>query len=125
LFSHLKADGLAIDERTCRMLLEDPFRLQSLLGRRLDKAVSTDPDRLKQLLDLMKSPLVLRSCDLLACAYRAGLFEGELTNSKAGLQAALWSVKFAGCAVSGSEIEEFVGEVQQWKSESAKSKRLI
>ncbi|MBS3061673.1 MAG: hypothetical protein J4215_03770 [Candidatus Diapherotrites archaeon] len=111
VFKSLNADALAIDERTCRMMLEDPYRLQSLIARRMDRQVQTDSSRLKKLSDLLGRPTVVRSCDLLALAFSEKLFEGELSQSKQGLEAALWSVKFAGCAVSGIEITDFLRSV--------------
>ena len=111
VFKQLSADGLAIDERTCRMILEDPFRLQSLIGKRNDQRITVDEKRLSELTTFLGKPLVVRSCDLLALAYKQKLFPDDLVQSKQGLEAALWSVKFTGCAVSGSEIEDYLKTV--------------
>ncbi len=108
LFKQLNADALAIDERTCRMILEDPFRLKSLISKRQDKPVFMDHHAVDSLTDFLHEPLIVRSCDLLGLAFRQNLFEEDMPQSKQCLEAALWAVKFAGCAVSGGEIDEYL-----------------
>ncbi|MDO8625476.1 MAG: hypothetical protein Q7R47_05315 [Candidatus Diapherotrites archaeon] len=108
VYKDRKADALAIDERTCRMMLEDPGRLRSLISKRQDQKIDVDTSNLKNFSDFFGKPVVVRSCDLLALAFRQGLFADDLVSSRQGIEAALWAVKFAGCAVSGLEIDQFV-----------------
>ena len=52
---------------------------------------------------------IARSVDLVALAFERKLLGKELPQSKQALEAALYAVKYAGCAVSGNEIEHFLG----------------
>jgi len=102
------AKAMFIDERTTRSLIENPMRLKQVLERRQDKEVTTN----KQNIDLMKSMFselkMFRSVDLIAMAYEQNLFDHELNHTKLELEAALWSAKFNGCAVSENEIEAYL-----------------
>lgn len=111
VYKDMSADALAIDERTCRMMLEDPMRLRSLISKRHDQKIDADSAAVRAFGDFFGRPVVVRSCDLLALCFEQGLFEDDLVSSKQGVEAALWAVKFAGCAVSGAEIDSFLAGV--------------
>jgi hypothetical protein len=59
---------------------------------------------------MFQNLLMFRSVDLVACAYEQGLFDHELAHGKLELEAALYAAKFAGCAVSEKEIDEYVNK---------------
>ena len=103
------AHALFIDERTTRSLIENPHRLKQVLERRQDQPISADEEKLSDFQEMFSFLKVFRSVDLIALAYEQDLFDHELGHGKIELQAALYAAKFAGCAVSEKEIDEFIG----------------
>lgn len=111
LYLSLQADAMAIDERTCRMLVEEPLRLQNHIGSKYDKKITANQAAIAKLQSKFKSALIVRSCDLLAWTYSHGLFGYELAQNPATLEASLFAVKIAGCAVSSQEILDYINRL--------------
>lgn len=91
---------IAIDERTTRMLTEAPGNLENMMEKKLHTPLSSE---LSLLNDLKKFKFI-RSAELLFIAYKKKLYGME--NDKDLLDALLYGVKFKGCAISSTEIEE-------------------
>ncbi|HZX33812.1 MAG TPA: hypothetical protein VFF09_00365 [archaeon] len=102
---------LVIDERTTRMLIEEPENVVHFLERRHKSRVDLDFGALKRFRELFGGIRIVRSVELIALAYETGAFEKELHKSKQSLEAALYSAKFGGCAVSFEEINDFMKKV--------------
>ncbi|MFH0955134.1 MAG: hypothetical protein V1777_03450 [Candidatus Micrarchaeota archaeon] len=111
LYLSLQADAMAIDERTCRMLVEEPLRLQNHIAAKYDKKVSVNQAALAPIRQQFKSALIVRSCDLLAWTYKHDLFGYELSQNPATLEASLFAVKTAGCAVASREILDYINRL--------------
>ncbi len=109
LCKNRRASMVAIDERTTRMLIEDPWRLQNYVAYKHQQEIKLNEPGLKEFIKLVSDIRVVRSVELIALAYERGYFEGTLPDSPQALEAALYALKFAGCAVSGAEIESFLG----------------
>ena len=90
---------VAVDERTTRMICENPENLRKLLQKKLH----TDISAKKQNYDFFKKFKIIRSTELAYIAYKKGLF--ELKDPRA-LDATLYALKFHGCSISEEEIEE-------------------
>ena len=108
LTSIIKADALVVDERTTRMLLEDPNSLAKILSNKLHVKVDMDKNNLKKFENEINKIEVIRSSELLTIAYELGLFNKYLTNSidkKTLLDGLLWGTKLRGCAISYEEID--------------------
>jgi len=88
---------IAIDERTTRMLVENPENLRKLFEMKLHTNV-----RLEKNFSIPNFKFI-RSCELVYVAYKKGLIELKDGNV---LDALLYAVKFKGCAVSRQEIDE-------------------
>lgn len=95
---------MLVDERTIRMLLEDPFELRNVLQRRVGGHVQIDRELAEELQEMVGDVLMLRSADVVAYAYE----EGILGKGVEYVEAALYALKFAGCSVSEREIREYV-----------------
>lgn len=108
LVKEMNADALVIDERTTRMLLEEPQNLRSLLEFRHRKKIRFDEKKLFEFRRLFGGTKIFRSSELLALAYEKNCFGKELEHSKASLKAALFSVKYAGCAITENEINDYL-----------------
>ncbi|MFA5746292.1 MAG: hypothetical protein WC932_05570 [archaeon] len=108
LIAMTKSNCLAIDERTTRMLIEDPNALLEILKRKhYNGQIQLNQEKYSKFKQLVGSPVVIRSVDLLAFAYEKGLLKGIITN-KEYLKSALYSLKFNGCSVSFEEIEDYL-----------------
>jgi hypothetical protein len=110
----LDAEATVVDERTARMLLENPTSLLKLLGEKLHCRVDSDEESIKSFQNELKDVQVIRSTELVAIAYRMGLLNEYLVEKsrlvenprKRLLDAALWAVKVRGCSVSKKEIDK-------------------
>ncbi len=95
---------MLVDERTIRLLLEDPKELRNVLQIRTGAHVSMNFDRAEELQDIVGDVLMIRSADLVAYAYE----EGYLKKDREFLEAALYALKYAGCAISEQEIQDYI-----------------
>ncbi|HHQ45000.1 MAG TPA: hypothetical protein ENN13_02570 [Candidatus Altiarchaeales archaeon] len=103
-----KADGFLMDERTARLLLEDPQALAEMLSRRSRKKVRIDSRRLSNLKRYLPEIPVIRSSELIAVAYEKGLLTKYTTISdKKIFTSALNALKLSGCAITWDEIDEY------------------
>lgn len=108
----MDASAMLIDERTTRLLLEDPEGLRLLLMHRNNEKVTMDKNRLRRLKKLVKNIPIIRSAEIVAIAYEKGLL-GDLleVKDKSVLEAALSAVKFSGCSIAWWEIDEYLKDV--------------
>lgn len=102
------AEVLAIDERTTRELVESPMSTKSYLEQRHRTKVAVDRKALEGFTSMFAKLRLVRSAEIVVYAYESGLFKGILPQTKQALEAALFALKFAGCAVSVEEIKEYL-----------------
>ncbi|MBN1940803.1 MAG: hypothetical protein JW772_01330 [Candidatus Diapherotrites archaeon] len=110
LLRQLNSKVLVVDERTARMLIENPFSIRSLMERRHHKKIREDTQKLKEAREMFSETIVLRSVELIALAFETNALAGQIENTRDALEAALYAAKFSGCSVSFEEIQEFVGK---------------
>ncbi len=111
LSKQLNAKGFVIDERTTRLLIEAPEKLQQLMQRRRKKNISVRMENVKRMQSGFSYLNIVRSVELIALAFEHGLLEQMLPKSKQSLEAALYAAKYSGCAVSSREIDLFLRSV--------------
>lgn len=103
-----KADAMVIDEKTTRLLIEDPKKLEKILSYRIHKKVSIDKENLKKFTEEVKGINLIRSAELVSVAFELGLLDRYLSDrpnaKKELLDALLWGIKLEGCAISEKEI---------------------
>jgi hypothetical protein len=100
ILSDRKIDNLiAADERTIRVLCENPRNLKNLMERKLHSKVEFKKENFEE----FKGFRFIRSTELIYIVYKKGLI--ELKEEKL-LDALLWALKSTGCAISTEEIEE-------------------
>jgi len=106
------ADVFVVDERTTRMLVEDPDRLFSLLKHKYHFKIEMDKKSVRQFQQLTKDVRIIRSVELVTVAYELGLLDEYTPPIKDGrktlLEGLLWGVKLDGCAVSKREVEQIM-----------------
>ncbi len=108
LLKQLDSKILMIDERTTRLLIENPAALAGILSRRHNRKVMINGEKVRWFSENFRDINVIRSVELIALAYEDGAMHSELHTSKQALQAALYAAKYSGCAVSEDEIEEYL-----------------
>jgi len=112
LASEIGARAFLIDERTTRLLLEDPHSLRDLLSYRNQADVRIDEVSLKRMGDILPDIPVIRSAEIVAIGYEKGFLTGmHGVEDKSVLEAALDALKFSGCAISWGEIDDYMKAV--------------
>ncbi len=94
-----------VDERTMRMLIEDPEALRVLLEKKLHTKITTNKNNLNEFKKLIKNINIIRSCELMVVAFEKGFFKA-LGDKKDVLDGLLWGLKLRGCAISVKEIND-------------------
>lgn len=101
---------VVIDERTVRLMLENPKALAKLLEERLNTAIVYNPNKVDQFQRRLADIKIIRSVEVVAAAFKLGLFDKFVPQIPQGknflLDALLWGVKTEGCSVLSDEISE-------------------
>ena len=90
---------IAIDERTTRLLAEDPRALEDLISKKLHTSAKLIANDFK----IFAKYRFIRSSELVYVAFKKNLL--GISNSRA-LEAALYATKFKGSSISWEEIKE-------------------
>jgi len=102
-----------VDERTMRMLVEDPEGLKEIFKRKLHTNIAIDKNNLNELQKEIKVNII-RSSELVTVAYSKGMLN-NLTKKdhlshenlkKELLDGLLWGAKLNGCAITEQEIKQ-------------------
>ncbi len=104
--------NILIDERTTRMLVEDPEKLRAHLEREFTRKVEVNEDYLGRFEKETKDLVILRSSELVMIAYERDYFKKFGSLEKRAVEAALYGLKFNGCGISFSEIDEFCDRIR-------------
>ena len=107
-----KSDAIVIDEKTTRLLMENPKLLMVIFRKTLHTSISINESNLKEFRDRTSSVRAIRSVELVTIAYESGFLDEYVTKipdaKKQLLESVLWGVKLNGCAVSREEIEQMI-----------------
>ena len=106
----LGVSNILVDERTTRMLVEDAESLRLHLVREFNCEITTDEAKLSEFTRTFSKTRFFRSCELLLLAYEKGYFEDYKELERDAIEASLYRLKYAGCAVGFGEIEKYVAE---------------
>jgi hypothetical protein len=106
---------IGIDEKTTRLLIEAPQAIQKWMRNKLHTSVTVNQSNLKALQEHVKGIKVLRSSDIVAYAYKKGLFDKMIPSGKRNslsfkenfVKGFLWALRFSGCAIREEEIENY------------------
>jgi predicted nucleic acid-binding protein len=89
---------LVVDERTTRMLCENPENLRKLLQKKLHSSINVN----KKNYEFFKDFKIIRSTELIYIAHKKHLIEFK---DPRAYEAMLYAMKFKGCSISEEEIE--------------------
>lgn len=98
---------LAIDEKTLRLLIEDPLALRKRLQEEYAERVVVDEARLEEWRKRARGILVVRSTEVLAQAAKKGYFAKYGEDAGLAFKAAIYSLRQAGCSLTEQEIREY------------------
>jgi len=106
------ADAIVIDERTTRLLIENPEKLRKILQKKLHTDVEMNRNNLARFKGLTRKIKVIRSTELILIAYEKGLLDKyvlDIQNPRKNLlDGLLWGLKLNGCSISGDEINKVI-----------------
>jgi len=107
----LNLAALVVDERTTRLLIENPAALRELLQSKLHTRVEINRENLRQLRYIVRNVKVIRSVEIVIVAYEKGLLNKFIPDNvekprQVLLDGLLWGLKLRGCAVSKDEISQ-------------------
>jgi len=106
-----EANYLAVDERTTRMLVEQPHGLIHIFKRKYKTGnIKFDENKYLRFKELIGNVNAIRSVDLFAYAQKQKLLTDKFDDS-GNVKAAMFAMKFKGCSVSFEEINEYVSEL--------------
>ncbi len=90
------------------MLLEDPMRLKQRLEKGMEKKIAFDGKKIDEFKKMLSGIEIVRSSELIALCFEKGFFADELGQTRQALEAALFAMKYSGCAVSEREIFDYL-----------------
>ncbi len=111
LVLRLQADAYVVDERTMRLLIEDPYVLKRILEKKLHMRIDINKKLVKEFLDIVKGIKVIRSIELVIMAYEKGLLNKYVTVGSTELDlldGLLWGLRLRGCSISNEEIDSIL-----------------
>ena len=112
LYMQQNSDAFVLDEKTTRLLIENPRKLQEIMIHNLGTKVTANNNSLKSFQKLTKNVKMIRSVELAMVAYEKGLLDKYLVNiinpRRTLLESILWGIKLNGCAVTKRELEQIL-----------------
>ena len=91
---------VAVDERTTRLLCENPENLKKIMEHKLHTKIQSKKENYKYFNGIK----IIRSVELIYIAHKKGLI--KIKDGKLVLDALLWALKLKGCSISDTEINE-------------------
>jgi hypothetical protein len=104
--------NILIDERTTRMIVESPRKLREHLEKEFGRKVVVNEDYLEKFRRIAEKLVIIRSSELVMIAYERGYFKRFGKLEKKTVESALYGLKFNGCGISFSEINEFCNTIR-------------
>jgi len=90
---------VAVDERTLRMLCENPAGLKRFLERKMNTKIQA----IKNNFEIFKGFKIIRSIELIYVAYKKGIIGKK---DKMWLESLIYALRYKGCSISNEELDE-------------------
>ncbi len=107
LFEEVGAKALLIDEKTTRLLIENPAKLAGLMQGEYGENIEINDDSLALFRKMTRNLFVLRSSEALAMAAKRGFFREYGETEQEAFHSALYSLKESGCSITTNELDEY------------------
>jgi len=101
------ASALAIDEKTTRLLIEDPQKLLRALKEEYAGKLVVNEPALQRFADKTKGIRIIRSAEIVAAAAEKGFFKQYRGLENQAFHAALQALRRAGCSMTENELKEY------------------
>lgn len=110
LASQLNSRAIVIDERTTRLLMENPKKLAKLFSKKLHTKIKINMKTLREFQKQAGKISIIRSVDLLIYAFEKNMLDKFIpdSNKKELLDALIWGVKTRGCSIAVEEIHKIM-----------------
>jgi predicted nucleic acid-binding protein len=112
---YLNSDAYVVDERTTRILIENPNFLLKLLENKLHMRVNLDKNKLNEFKKELKNLKIIRSTELMVYAYEQKILDKYVVRDgvkkelkKTLLHGLLWGLRLRGCSISTKEINNIL-----------------
>ena len=114
---HLGSSAIVVDERTTRVLIENPKKVAERLMKKLHAKVEINQENLAKFKKEVGKLRVIRSVELCVIAYELGLLDKYMFEEeektvpnprRALLEGVLWGIKLNGCSIGREELEDIV-----------------
>ncbi len=107
LFEGVGAKALLIDEKTTRLLIENPYKLAELMEGEYGSKIAVDDGNLALFRKMTRNLFVLRSSEALAVAAKRGFFKEYGESENEAFHSALYALKESGCSITSGELDEY------------------
>jgi hypothetical protein len=104
-----EAKAIVIDERTSRLLIEQPLGLRDILQEKLHTKIVVDMENFRALQKRLSGLKVIRSLELCLAAVELGLLDDylpEKMSKKVLLDAVLWGLRLKGCSIPEDDLQD-------------------
>lgn len=118
LAKKVKADAVAIDERTTRLMIEDPAQIARIFSQKMHAPLTINRENLEKFKEYVAGMTVLRSAEIGVIAYDLGLLDeymrpgirkiAAIKPKREVLEGLLWGLKLRGCSINTEEIEQIL-----------------
>lgn len=109
----LKSQAYCVDERTMRLIVEDPLLLQKLLKDKLHTQININSENLREFSDYVNGLKIIRSIELMIIAYKMRILDKYITDKSFHpelkhdlLDGLLWGLKLRGASITEREIQK-------------------
>ncbi|HII39052.1 TPA: hypothetical protein HA318_03565 [Candidatus Micrarchaeota archaeon] len=100
--------ALAIDEKTTRLLVENPQKLVQILKEERVGELEVDEKALARFKEVTFGVKIIRSVELIAVAAEKGFFRQYKQFENQAFHAALLAMRRAGCSLTDKELKEYI-----------------
>ncbi|MBN2121984.1 hypothetical protein JW721_02920 [Candidatus Micrarchaeota archaeon] len=108
----LEVNSLLMDERTTRVLLENPVSLAKHFQDEFHTNVMVNRQKLSEFSEHAGRMDIIRTTELVYIGAQQGFFHPFGKLEAQATEAALYKLKYSGCAVSFNELKEYEGLMQ-------------
>lgn len=124
LAKKIGADAILTDERTLRLFIENPDSIKKFLESKFHEKVTVNENALHSFTEYMHRIPVMRSAELIVYSFENGIFDPTLKRCATSgipncqrevISGLLFALKFAGCAISFEEVNDYVNLVMRKK----------
>ena len=113
----LNTPYIGIDEKTTRLLIENPWNLKNLLESKLHVPIEVNAKNMDIINKEYSNFKLIRSADIMYYAFVKGTFDNWIKGFDEWvygnpkdllLEAILWKLKFSGCSITEEEINNYL-----------------